>query len=56
MRTTNQNRLWEFLQVYWTQISAASLNKLIERMPNVCATVLKSKGGYFEESKINKKT
>lgn len=55
MRPTNQNQLWEFLQACWTQIAATTLNKLIERMPNVCAAVLKSKGGYFEESKINKK-
>jgi len=53
MRSTNQNQLWEFLQVCWTQISATTLNKLIERMPNVCAAVLE--GRYFEESKINKK-
>jgi len=51
-----KNQLWEFLQVCWTQISATTLNKLIERMPNVCAAVLKSKGEYFEDSKINKKT
>jgi len=41
MRPTNQNRLWKFLQVGWTQISATTSNKLIERMPNVCAAVLK---------------
>ena len=26
--------------------------KLIERMPSVCKAVIKTKGGYFEESKI----
>jgi hypothetical protein len=26
--------------------------KLVERMPRVCKTVIKAKGGYFEESKI----
>ena len=26
--------------------------KLIERMPRVCKVVIKTKGGYFEESKI----
>ena len=27
--------------------------KLVERMPGVCKAVIKEKGGYFEESKIN---
>jgi hypothetical protein len=26
--------------------------KVVERMPRVCNTVIKAKGGYFEESKI----
>jgi hypothetical protein len=26
--------------------------KLVERMPSMCKAVIKSKGGYFEESQI----
>jgi len=52
MRPMNQNQLWEFLQVFWTEISTLTLKKLIERMPRICTTVLRAKGGYFEESKI----
>jgi hypothetical protein len=26
--------------------------KLVERMPRVCKAVIKTKGGYFEESQI----
>ena len=26
--------------------------KLVERMPRVCKSVIKTKGGYFEESQI----
>jgi hypothetical protein len=28
------------------------LMKLVERMPRVCKDVIKTKGGYFEESQI----
>ena len=28
------------------------LVKLVERMPRMCKAVIKAKGGYFEESKI----
>ena len=52
MRPMNQNQLWEFLQVSWIEISTLTLKKLIERMPRTCTSVLRVKGGYFEESKI----
>ena len=44
--------LWELLQDCWKTISGDDLMKLIERMPRVCKAVIKTKGGYFEESKI----
>jgi len=44
--------LWELLQNCWKTISGDYLMKLIERMPRVCKTVIKAKGGYFEESRI----
>lgn len=49
---TSQLSLWETLQKCWSEIHAMTLEKLIRRMPRVCAAVIKSKGGYFEESKI----
>ena len=33
-------------------VGKAFEGKLIERMPRVCKAVIKAKGGYFEESKI----
>jgi hypothetical protein len=33
-------------------IGKAFLMKLVERMPRVCQAVIKTRGGYFEESKI----
>ena len=33
-------------------VGKAFLMKLVERMPSVCKAVIKSKGGYFEESQM----
>ena len=33
-------------------VGKAFFMKLVERMPRVCKAVIKSKGGYFEESQI----
>jgi hypothetical protein len=33
-------------------IPGDDLMKLVERMPRVCKTVVKAKGGYFEESQM----
>jgi hypothetical protein len=34
-------------------VGKAFLMKLVERMPIVCKAVIKAKGGYFAESKID---
>lgn len=51
MQPTNKKQMWDFLRTSWHQIPAYKLEKLIARMPQVCASVIKAKGGYFEESK-----
>ena len=56
MRPTSQKHLWECLQKCWKEIPSSTLTKLVKRMPNVCAAVIKAKGGYFEESKLGKKS
>jgi hypothetical protein len=33
-------------------VGKAFLMKLVERMPRVCKTVIKAKGGYVEESQM----
>lgn len=49
---TSQDHMWQVLQEQWQKIDKKTLNKLIMRMPRVCAAVIKARGGYFEESKI----
>lgn len=52
MQPTNSKQLWAFLKTCWDRLSTESLQKLIERMPRICAAVIRARGGYFEESKI----
>jgi hypothetical protein len=42
---TSAQHLWELFKT----VGKAFLMKLVERMPRVCKTVNKAKGGYFEE-------
>ena len=45
-------QLWEYLQAEWKDITAAYLEKLLKRLPRICKAVIKSKGGYFNESTV----
>ena len=45
-QSTSAQHLWELLQDRWKAFQV----KLVERMPRVCKTVIKAKGGCFEES------
>ena len=49
---TSAQHMGELLQDCWKSIPGDDLMKLVERMPRVCKAVIKAKGGYFEESKI----
>lgn len=49
---TSTTHLWEILQNEWNQIDDDYLSKLLQRMPKLCAAVIKAKGGYIDESKI----
>ena len=42
---TSAQHLWELLKNYWKSTSGDDLMKLNERMPRVCKTVIKAKGG-----------
>lgn len=49
---TSRNHLWEVIQCIWNSIGPEILDKLTDRMPRVCAALIASKGGYFDEGKI----
>ena len=49
---TSAQHMWELLHDCCKSIPGDDLMKLVERMPRVRKAVIKAKGGYFEESKI----
>lgn len=44
--------LWAQLQDAWKKIEPLTMAKLLERMPRLCAAVIKAKGGHIDESQI----
>lgn len=46
---TKREGLWKILQDSWKKISAETLEKLIARMPRICAAVMRAKGRHFDE-------
>lgn len=49
---TSKPDLLKKLQKYWNEITPECIAKLLQRMPKLCAAVIKAKGGYIDESKI----
>lgn len=49
---TSRSELWTHLLTAWGNIGQDTIDKLIQRMPRLCAAVKKSKGGYIEENKV----
>lgn len=49
---TSTEHLWKILQAEWTKISSETLNKLLNRMPKICDTVIKKKGRHIDEAKM----
>lgn len=49
---TSENHLWTIIQNAWNNISIAVIEKLISRMPRLCAAVIKAKGNFFDEKDI----
>jgi hypothetical protein len=49
---TSAEHMLELIQDSWKCIPANYIMKLVERIPTVCKTVIKAKGGYLEEYKI----
>jgi len=49
---SNVTDLFRCLTDAWNELSEDYFQKLVERMPRVCAAVVKAKGGYFDETTI----
>ena len=53
LKPTSLPSLWDCLNEAWNNIPSQTLQKLIERMPKLCAAVIKAKGGHFQENRLN---
>ena len=52
LKPTSLLCLWDCLNEAWNNIPPQTLQKLIERMPKLCAAVMKAKGGHFQENRL----
>jgi len=49
---TSSSHMWITLQEAWSRITQESLEKLLKRMPRLCAAIIKNKGTHVDERKI----
>ena len=52
LNPTSLPTLWNCLQEAWNNIQPQTLQKLVERMPKLCAAVIKAKGGHIQENRL----
>ena len=52
LKPTSQISMWNCLNEVWNNLQAETLQKLVRRMPKICAALIKAKGGHFDESKL----
>ena len=52
IKPTSFSGLWDCLNEAWNNIPPQTLLKLIERIPKLCAAVIKAKGGHFQENRL----
>lgn len=52
LKPTSLPDLWKCLKEAWDNIQPQTLQKLVERMPKLCAAVIKAKGGHFQENRL----
>lgn len=52
LKPTSLPSLWDCLKQAWNNIQPQTLQKLVERMPRLCAAVIKAKGGHIQENRL----
>lgn len=50
LRPTNQKHLWDILKRCWDNLKSETLQKLVERLPRICAAIISAKGGHIDEN------
>ena len=52
MRATNEQQLFDNLKMAWENLATEKLQKLVERLPRICAAIIKARGGHIDEKKL----
>lgn len=52
MRATNEQQLFDNLKTAWEDLGTEKLRKLVERLPRICAAIIKAQGGHIDEKKL----
>lgn len=52
LKPTSQISMWNCLNEVWNNFPVQKLQKLINRMPRICAAIIKANGSYFDEKKL----
>ena len=52
LKPTSISRLWECMQEVWNGLESQTLRKLVERLPKLCAAIVKAKGGHIQENRL----
>lgn len=49
---TSEKSMFDRLQTAWNEIQVEKLHKLVERLPRICAALIKARGGHIDEKNL----
>lgn len=52
MRPTSVGQLFDNLKLAWENLATEKIQKLVERLPRICAALIKARGGHIDEKKL----
>ncbi|CAH1973628.1 unnamed protein product [Acanthoscelides obtectus] len=52
MHVTSEKQLFDSLKVCWESIATETLQKLVRRLPRICAAIIKARRGHIDEKNL----
>lgn len=52
MCPTSEKSMFDCLKIAWNNIQIEKLHKLVERLPRICAAIIKARGGHIDEKTL----
>lgn len=52
MCPTSEKSMFDCLKAAWDNLEAVKLQKLVERLPRICAVIIKARGGHIDEKTL----